>query len=226
MVLCTLGLIFVVDSNDRERVNEAREELMRMLAEDELREAVLLVFANKQVLTLLLFVTLPIREDGWTTESVGSFNNRLTLKQTLKRVTNPSGSVDSSPSGIPMIRRLHLLERFSKSSSFSISEAFDCLSEQHPCSSRSSRLSCTVSDSQFSDTVHVRAKCPLQWFKSFANRLKWLIQDSDGSPIFWSNCTLNTVNHLGGVSSSKGDAPPRPGLHETRGRRKSIGRLA
>lgn len=44
-----LGLIFVVDSNDRERVNEAREELMRMLAEDELRDAVLLVFANKQV---------------------------------------------------------------------------------------------------------------------------------------------------------------------------------
>lgn len=44
------GLIFVVDSNDRERVNEAREELMRMLAEDELRDAVLLVFANKQVL--------------------------------------------------------------------------------------------------------------------------------------------------------------------------------
>lgn len=53
-VLCSpcsvsLGLIFVVDSNDRERVNEAREELMRMLAEDELRDAVLLVFANKQV---------------------------------------------------------------------------------------------------------------------------------------------------------------------------------
>uniref|UniRef100_A0AAZ1XTA0 Uncharacterized protein n=1 Tax=Oreochromis aureus TaxID=47969 RepID=A0AAZ1XTA0_OREAU len=45
----TQGLIFVVDSNDRERVNEAREELSRMLAEDELRDAVLLVFANKQV---------------------------------------------------------------------------------------------------------------------------------------------------------------------------------
>lgn len=43
------GLIFVVDSNDRERVGEAKEELMRMLAEDELRDAVLLVFANKQV---------------------------------------------------------------------------------------------------------------------------------------------------------------------------------
>uniref|UniRef100_A0A8C5M461 ARF GTPase 3 n=1 Tax=Leptobrachium leishanense TaxID=445787 RepID=A0A8C5M461_9ANUR len=44
----TIGLIFVVDSNDRERVNEAREELMRMLAEDELRDAALLVFVNKQ----------------------------------------------------------------------------------------------------------------------------------------------------------------------------------
>lgn len=43
------GLIFVVDSNDRERCTEAREELLRMLAEDELRDAVLLVFANKQV---------------------------------------------------------------------------------------------------------------------------------------------------------------------------------
>uniref|UniRef100_A0A8C5G992 ADP-ribosylation factor 3 n=1 Tax=Gouania willdenowi TaxID=441366 RepID=A0A8C5G992_GOUWI len=48
LVVCDPGLIFVVDSNDRERVNEAREELMRMLAEDELRDAVLLVFANKQ----------------------------------------------------------------------------------------------------------------------------------------------------------------------------------
>jgi small GTP-binding protein len=46
----TQGLIFVVDSNDRERIGEAREELMRMLAEDELRDAVLLIFANKQVL--------------------------------------------------------------------------------------------------------------------------------------------------------------------------------
>ena len=41
-------MIFVVDSNDRERIAEARDELNRMLAEDELREAVVLVFANKQ----------------------------------------------------------------------------------------------------------------------------------------------------------------------------------
>merc|ERR1712064_84386 len=44
----TQGLIFVVDSNDRDRVEDAREELNKMLNEDEMREAVLLVFANKQ----------------------------------------------------------------------------------------------------------------------------------------------------------------------------------
>lgn len=49
LILCVPGLIFVVDSNDRERITEAREELTRMLNEDELRDAALLVFCNKQV---------------------------------------------------------------------------------------------------------------------------------------------------------------------------------
>ena len=44
----TQGLIFVVDSNDRDRVDAAHEELHKMLNEDELREAIVLVFANKQ----------------------------------------------------------------------------------------------------------------------------------------------------------------------------------
>jgi small GTP-binding protein len=44
----TQAIIFVVDSNDRLRIAEAREELNRMLHEDELRDALLLVFANKQ----------------------------------------------------------------------------------------------------------------------------------------------------------------------------------
>jgi len=44
----TQGIIFVVDSNDRSRIDAARDELHRMLNEDELRDAVLLVFANKQ----------------------------------------------------------------------------------------------------------------------------------------------------------------------------------
>jgi len=43
----TQGLIFVVDSSDKERIDIAREELQRMLSEEELRDAVLLVFANK-----------------------------------------------------------------------------------------------------------------------------------------------------------------------------------
>ncbi|KAF7346905.1 ADP-ribosylation factor [Mycena venus] len=44
----TQGIIFVVDCNDWERMAEAREELQRMLEADELRDALLLVFANKQ----------------------------------------------------------------------------------------------------------------------------------------------------------------------------------
>ena len=43
-----LAQIFVVDSNDKDRIGEAHDELHRMLSEDELREAVVLVFANKQ----------------------------------------------------------------------------------------------------------------------------------------------------------------------------------
>ncbi|KAH3746196.1 ADPribosylation factor subfamily protein [Pelomyxa schiedti] len=44
----TQGLMYVVDSNDRERIGETSEELQKMLSEDELRDAVVLVFANKQ----------------------------------------------------------------------------------------------------------------------------------------------------------------------------------
>ncbi|XP_021367888.1 ADP-ribosylation factor 2 isoform X4 [Mizuhopecten yessoensis] len=66
----TQGLIFVVDSNDKERVREAKDELQRMLNEDELRDAVLLVFANKQ--------DLPNAMDAPTlTESLGLHELRL-----------------------------------------------------------------------------------------------------------------------------------------------------
>lgn len=44
----TQGIIFVVDSNDRERIPLARDELHKMLSEDELNDAVVLVLANKQ----------------------------------------------------------------------------------------------------------------------------------------------------------------------------------
>lgn len=44
----TQGLIFVVDSNDKDRIGEAHDELHRMLSEQDLRDAVVLILANKQ----------------------------------------------------------------------------------------------------------------------------------------------------------------------------------
>lgn len=44
----TQGLIFVVDSNDAQRMVTAREEIHAIMDDDELRDALLLVFANKQ----------------------------------------------------------------------------------------------------------------------------------------------------------------------------------
>ena len=44
----TDAIVFVVDSADVERMNVAKGELAAMLEEDELRDSILLVFANKQ----------------------------------------------------------------------------------------------------------------------------------------------------------------------------------
>ena len=44
----TAAVIFVIDSTDIERLSTASEELAAMLNEEELRDAALLVFANKQ----------------------------------------------------------------------------------------------------------------------------------------------------------------------------------
>jgi len=44
----TDGVIFVVDSADHDRLEDARETLSRVFEEDELRDAVFLIYANKQ----------------------------------------------------------------------------------------------------------------------------------------------------------------------------------
>jgi GTPase SAR1 family protein len=44
----TAAVIFVIDSTDIDRLSTASEELSAMLNEEELRDAALLVFANKQ----------------------------------------------------------------------------------------------------------------------------------------------------------------------------------
>uniref|UniRef100_A0A7S0EXQ0 Uncharacterized protein n=1 Tax=Hanusia phi TaxID=3032 RepID=A0A7S0EXQ0_9CRYP len=44
----TNAIIYVVDSADQERINICKDELLAMLDEDELKDAALCVFANKQ----------------------------------------------------------------------------------------------------------------------------------------------------------------------------------
>ncbi|CAB4028497.1 ADP-ribosylation factor 6, partial [Paramuricea clavata] len=44
----TQGLIFVVDCADRDRIEEARQELHRIINDREMRDAIILIFANKQ----------------------------------------------------------------------------------------------------------------------------------------------------------------------------------
>lgn len=44
----TDAVVWIVDSVDRDRMEEAREELAKLMEEDQLRDAKLLVYANKQ----------------------------------------------------------------------------------------------------------------------------------------------------------------------------------
>ena len=44
----TSALIYVIDSNDRDRISYAKDELNRLLAEDELQKVPILFIANKQ----------------------------------------------------------------------------------------------------------------------------------------------------------------------------------
>ncbi|KAG8863363.1 ADP-ribosylation factor, Arf Arf6 [Tulasnella sp. 330] len=44
----TQALVFVVDSTDRERIDEAKQELYRILSDQEMKDCLLMVFANKQ----------------------------------------------------------------------------------------------------------------------------------------------------------------------------------
>ena len=55
----TQGLIFVIDSNDRDRIDEARTELTRIIQDREMKDALLLVFANKQDLQGGIYMLSP-----------------------------------------------------------------------------------------------------------------------------------------------------------------------
>jgi len=45
----TQAIIYVVDSTDHERIGTSKEEFHAILDEDELKDALILVYANKQV---------------------------------------------------------------------------------------------------------------------------------------------------------------------------------
>ncbi|URE47115.1 ARF [Musa troglodytarum] len=110
----TQGLIFVVDSNDRDRVVEARDELHRMLNEDELRDAVLLVFANKQDLPNAMNAAEitdklglhSLRQRHWYIQSTCATSGEglyegldwLSSNIASKRLWKPSGEMGSSVS--------------------------------------------------------------------------------------------------------------------------------
>ena len=49
------ALIFVVDSTDSDRLEEAYDELAGLITEKQLKDAMLLVFANKQVCVFSLW---------------------------------------------------------------------------------------------------------------------------------------------------------------------------
>jgi len=95
----THGLIFVVDSSDKLRIPQAAQELQRMLSEDELTDAVVLVFANKIDLPQAMSVTeiaeqlglsTLLRDRRWfihgtcATTGVGLYDGLDWLAETLK----------------------------------------------------------------------------------------------------------------------------------------------
>ena len=51
-------MIFVVDCADRDRIDEARQELHRIINDREMREAIILIFANKQDLPEGTFISV------------------------------------------------------------------------------------------------------------------------------------------------------------------------
>jgi small GTP-binding protein len=53
----TNAVIYVVDSNDKERIKESCEELHKMLSDEQLKDSILLVLANKQDLPYAINAT-------------------------------------------------------------------------------------------------------------------------------------------------------------------------
>ena len=84
----TDGLIFVVDSNDGERIPFASNELKKILAEEEMKDCCVLVLANKQDLSGALSPTEVTKKMDMEIlkEELGLFKGlRLLLDKVLKK---------------------------------------------------------------------------------------------------------------------------------------------
>lgn len=61
----TQGLIFVVDSSDTARLQEAQSELHKIINDREMKDALLLVFANKQDIPGRMSSRAPLKLTTW-----------------------------------------------------------------------------------------------------------------------------------------------------------------
>jgi len=82
----TDGVIFVVDANDRKRIQESKKEFQGILQEEALRNAAVLVFSNKQDLPNAM--------------SVAELANTFELSQMRQKEWHVQGSVATSGDGL------------------------------------------------------------------------------------------------------------------------------
>ncbi|ELU36610.1 CPS1 protein [Rhizoctonia solani AG-1 IA] len=92
----TQGLVFVVDSQDRERIDEAKQELHRILADREMKECLLLVFANKQDLPGGMLLIVDVRLLLITLRRLAMSPAEVTEKLGLHRMRDRSWYVHPS----------------------------------------------------------------------------------------------------------------------------------
>ena len=81
----TQAIIYVVDSSDKERIEKSRDELQKMLCEEELKDTILLVFANKQDMKVM---------------SVGEIAEKLNLHTLRGREWNIQGTCGLTGDGL------------------------------------------------------------------------------------------------------------------------------
>lgn len=96
----TDGLVYVVDSSDEVRLKECTEELQSLLAEDNLRNVPLLVFANKQDLQFALdaeeimntLTLMEIKDRTWTIQACSAVTKEGKTCEAMMGYRPPGGN--------------------------------------------------------------------------------------------------------------------------------------